>query len=142
MSPSPVSAVLVEAYRATKYHVFLDDMSFALRLGQHSDSLDRLYQDTQTRTAVFITAENPFSLKLSPAENSASQKRLAQQLSSLTEHIFEGAGQGDDETWPPEASFLALGINREQACALGQQFGQNAIIWADADAEPELILLR
>lgn len=142
MSQSSVSAALVEAYHATNYRVFLDGKPFALRVGQHSDALDSLYQATRARSAVFITAENPFSLTLSPAENSASQKRLAQQLSAFTEHIFEGAGQGDDETWPPEASFLALGINREQAWALGQQFGQNAIIWADADAVPELILLR
>jgi len=142
MSQSSVPSVLVEAYRATNYHVFLDGKPFVLRVGQHSDALDSLYQATRTRTAVFITAENPFSLTLSPAENSASQMRLAQQLSSLTEHIFDGAGQGDDEVWPPETSFLALGINREQACALGQQFGQNAILWADADSVPELILLR
>lgn len=142
MSQSSVPSVLVEAYRATNYHVFLDGKPFVLRVGQHSEALDSLYHDTQTRTAVFITAENPFSLTMSPAENGASQKRLAQKLSSLTEHIFEGTGQGDDETWPPEASFLALGVNREQACTLGRQFGQNAIVWVDADAEPELILLR
>lgn len=142
MSKTSVPAMLVEAYHATNYHVFLDGKPFALKVGRHSHSLASLYQETRTRTAVFITAENPFSLTFSPVENSASQKRLAQQLSTLTEHIFEGAGQGDDETWPPEASFLALGINREQACAQGRKFGQNAIIWAGADAVPELVLLR
>jgi hypothetical protein len=30
----------------------------------------------------------------------------------------------------------------EQAQALGAEFGQNAIVWADADAVPQLILLR
>ena len=142
MSQSSVSAALVEAYHATSYRVFLDDRPFDLRVGQYSDALGSLYQATRTCTAVFVTAENPFSLTFSTVENCASQRLLAQQLSALTEHIFEGAGQGHDEVWPPEASFLALGISREQACALGQQFGQNAIIWADADSVPELILLR
>jgi hypothetical protein len=34
------------------------------------------------------------------------------------------------------------GLTRTAAQQLGRQFEQNAIIWADADAIPELILLR
>jgi hypothetical protein len=44
--------------------------------------------------------------------------------------------------WPAEKSFLALGLDLEVSRALGAEFQQNAVLWANADAIPRLILLR
>ncbi|TXH37992.1 MAG: DUF3293 domain-containing protein [Burkholderiaceae bacterium] len=43
--------------------------------------------------------------------------------------------------WPGEDSFLVLGINLEAVKTLGRRFGQNAVLWCDATAIPQLILL-
>ena len=41
-----------------------------------------------------------------------------------------------------DAAFLVLGIYMMTACKIGEQFRQDAIIWIDDDAVPELLLLR
>jgi len=35
-----------------------------------------------------------------------------------------------------------LGISQGDAEAMGRKYGQNAIVWAEDDAVPQLILLR
>ncbi|MBI0412378.1 MAG: DUF3293 domain-containing protein, partial [Nitrosospira sp.] len=41
-----------------------------------------------------------------------------------------------------EKGFLAVGVDLVTAQRLGDQYGQNAILWADEDAVPRLVLLR
>lgn len=53
---------------------------------------------------------------------------------------FEGEGIGDNGTWPPEPSYLVLGICRPDAIALGHRFEQAAIVAGDAGGTAELIL--
>ena len=142
MSETSVPDALIHAYQSTSYRVVSCRDPFILRVGVPSKALSELFQESGCRSAVFITADNPFGQMLSAKANAMRQERLANRLAALTEHVLEGEGQGDDKTWPPETSFLALGIGRDQACALGSQFEQNAIVWADEDAIPELILLR
>ncbi len=57
------------------------------------------------------------------------------------DQIIEGMGIDPSGKWPAEKSFLALGLDLETSRALGREFGQNAIVWAGADAIPRLILL-
>jgi hypothetical protein len=44
--------------------------------------------------------------------------------------------------WPGERSVLVLGLELDAASALGIALRQNAIVCADADAVPQLVLLR
>ena len=67
---------------------------------------------------------------------------LAAALRSLGLPFFDGLGQHPSNGWQGEASFLALGATRDQACDLGTRFEQNAIVWAGADVVPRLVLLR
>ena len=55
---------------------------------------------------------------------------------------MNGRGIGSDETWPPEESFLALGLGYEQAVHIARHYGQNAFVWVEEDCVPKLILLR
>jgi hypothetical protein len=64
------------------------------------------------------------------------------ELEALGATVFEGVGQGDDLAWPGEASYLALGLSRDQACLLGRKYQQNAIVWIGTNGTPELVLLR
>jgi hypothetical protein len=51
-------------------------------------------------------------------------------------------GQHPSNKWPGEEIFLVLGLYFEAAKALGERFGQNAIVWCGIDAVPQLIVLR
>lgn len=77
--------------------------------------------------------------------NHAVCARLRDELIRLATHleqIVEGEGRDPSEAWAGEKSFLALGLDLETSQVLGRKFGQNAIVWAGADAIPRLILLR
>ena len=141
MRETLIATDLVGAYVDTDYRVAASP-PFVLRIDQHSPALAEAYRRSHAMSAVFITADNPFSEITSDVENVANHIELGAQLRELTDNVFDGAGQGAAADWPPESSYLALGLCREQACALGIQFNQNAIVFAGADAIPRLILLR
>lgn len=142
MLVSEIPAELIEAYKRTRYLVHTKDRIIALRIGEPSKELTNLLHSAQAVGGAFITAENPLSEALAADENKARQSRLREDLIGLGALVIDGAGQGDDPSWPAEASYAAIGISREQACGLGRKYQQNAIVWFDAGGTPELILLR
>jgi hypothetical protein len=56
--------------------------------------------------------------------------------------LVEGLGQHPTNAWEGEESFLVLGISLAKASEVGRKYNQNAIVWIDTDAIPQLILLR
>jgi len=141
VQPSTIPEALIAAYRATAYTSRINDADDVMTIGEKAIWLANLYDTHGASTALFITAENPFSETRTLAENAEAQARLRQCLLKATDIVFDGWGTGADTDWPPEKSFLALGLSLEAARALGMQFHQNAVIWAGADAIPQLILL-
>lgn len=137
-----ISADLVQAYGNTSYHVHRSTGSFTMRAGEYSAGLAALMEEHGARCAAFLTGDNPFSAHASACENRLARSRLYEALTRLGMAVFEGTGQGDDLSWPPEQSYLALGLDRTAASDLGRQFLQNAILWSGADATPQLVLLR
>ena len=142
MSVSEVPAELVEAYNRTQYLMQTETGEIVLRIGQPSKAIANLLKAAGADGGAFITAENPFSQPLTFEENKDRQDRLRQDLTELGALIIDGAGQGEDPSWPAEASYSAIGITRDQACELGQKYEQNAIVWIDVTGTGELILLR
>ncbi|HMO76528.1 MAG TPA: DUF3293 domain-containing protein [Sphingopyxis sp.] len=142
MCNSAIPPDLIDAYLGTEYRVFHPACRFSLRIGQHSPELAGLLIEGNSTSAVFITADNPFSELTNQTDNRQRSLELLAHLQAVSPLVFEGEGQGDDPAWPPERSFLALSIDRERSCQLGQRFGQNAIIWSGPDAIPQLVLLR
>ena len=48
-------------------------------------------------------------------------------------------GRDPDGGWDVEPSLVALGLTFDQACALGDEFGQNAVLFAGADGAMRLV---
>jgi hypothetical protein len=94
------------------------------------------------KSAAFITACNPYSRSTSSEENEARGRRLRLDIQRLGLTHFEGQGRDPSGQWPPEDSLLVLGLSRESALELGARYEQNALLWADTDAVPRLLLLR
>lgn len=76
-----------------------------------------------------------------PVANAERQRRPGDELAALGFAHFPGEGRGEDPSWPAEASFLVLGVGRQEASDLGRKYGQNAIVWVGSDGLPELVLL-
>lgn len=142
MSKSGVPAELVAAYMSTLYRTFTLSGDIVLRIGEPSSAMHRFIKSAGADGAAFLTAENPFSGQLCEADNHARQRSMREDLVLLGATIFDGAGQGEDPSWPAETSFTAIGITHAEACQLGIKYRQNAIVWIDINGVPELLLLR
>ena len=138
---SVVNEQLREAYGATNYNV-LGTTSFTLRIGVESADIADVYRDNDVSTAAFLTACNPFSVPTPEHENELKQQQLEERLHELSVSFLEGIGENSSGEWAGEPSVLALGISRETATRLGNDFWQNGIVWIDADRIPELIFLK
>lgn len=142
MAHSEISLEKILAYRETNYRVGTAPTSFILRIGTHSSDLELYYLANQVTCALFITAFNPLGIVTDTASNEAAHAHLGDELRALGAKCIEGEGADPAGLWPPEKSFLALGIEATNARELGLRFKQDAVVWADTDAIPELILLR
>jgi len=113
-----------------------------LVIGQYCDILSRLMIAAKQSSALFITGCNPHSRLQCAQQNDLAQIRLHRELMHYSTWIHSGESSDPQNNWPPESSYLALGIDLLQSMQLGIRFKQNAIIWCNNDAIPRLILLR
>ena len=110
MSGSDISSELIDAYRATNYHV-LGSSPFVLNIGRPSQPLQKLYDEHECQSAAFITAWNPFSQATDNAENSRLQALLETGISAVSTTLIAGIGEDPSGLWPGEESTLALGVS-------------------------------
>ncbi len=140
--PGGIPKALQNAYRATSYRALVDGGALTLRISVPCPRLVSLMERLGRTTAVFVTAFNPLGERWPDEENEAAHRRLKAALSGLDVVIYEGEGRPDSADWAPEKSLLVLGLSHVQACALGRQFEQNALVWCTLRGIPELVLLR
>lgn len=138
---SSLQTELIEAYRKTDFRV-LGSQNFTLRVDTVSEPLRRLFEEEGVRSAAFVTAWNPYSAPTAVDDNHRAQTALRQRLARDGYTTIDGFGIDPTSDWAGEDSVLILGMSLDQAKCLGDELKQNAIIWADEDAVPRLILLR
>ena len=131
----------LEAYRVTHYRV-MSETSFILRVGEYSQILRSLHTTAACESSAFLTAWNPFGELCTDEVNNAAQRQLIAEIEVRSLAWLSGEGVDPNGTWPGEPSLLILGISCEEAKRLGVTFKQNALLWMDSRATPELILLR
>ena len=141
MLDTTIADDLLESYRNTDYKVQGQD-PFILRIGQLSEPLLQLFKQHRCNCAGFITASNPYSQKLDSSVNAQRHLDFKADLISRSLIFIEGVGIGKDPDWPGEASCLVFGLALEASRVLGNKFNQNAIVWCNAEARPQLVLLR
>lgn len=136
----PLSADLLAAYRDADYVVF-GPPDLVLRIGEPSPRLDALLEAAGATTAAYLSAANPHGKPRPAAENAAAAAVLDNLLEAAGYPRHPGEGRDPQGRSPPEPSVLAIGIYRENAEALGRLFGQNAIVFVEKHAAPELVIL-
>ena len=141
MTDSRIEPDTIQAYRETGYGV-TGDQPFELHIDMFSAELTALHAAHRVTCSAFITACNPLSRALDEQSNQRRHDQLRRELERCDLTFVEGIGKHPSNHWPGEASYLVLGTPLEHAKKLGIQFEQNAIVWSDAEARPQLILLR
>jgi len=135
----PLSPDLLAAYENADYVVFADP-EVVLKIGEPSRRLDALLEQEGASTAAFVTAANPRSEPRSPGENAAALAKLDQVVAAAGYPWCAGEGREPDGSWV-EPSRLVIGIYRDHAQTLARLFGQNAIVFVEKGAAPELVVL-
>jgi len=132
---------LIAAYQNTHYKVLDANKDFELKVNQKSAALHNLYQKHGMNSATFISAYNPYSQINSPELNAKAHTGLCEILSATSYINYQGLGIDPTGKWEYEKSLLLIGISFGDACQLGVDFQQNAILFADGQAIPRLVLL-
>ncbi len=102
----------------------------AIIIGKPNKMLERLLQLYHTDEWAIITADNPGSELLTPAENRIRYESLLMEAKRLPFPFFPGYGLDPTGEWPPERNVLLAGISREEAMELGKKFDQNAVVFS------------
>jgi hypothetical protein len=137
-----MTSELLAAYHAAHYQVRYPQGAFTLKTDSRSHELAALLHDTGHNCAAFITACNPHSWPQSAADNAQAQRQLAVELAEHGYEAIPAIGLDPAGEWQGEESFLVPGLDLDNAKSLGEQYAQNAILWADAEtAVPHLVLL-
>ena len=128
-----------EAYERTTFVVFENGREISFRVGSPASSLAALMKRQGATRSAFMTAWNPASVSLPPADNDKRQRSLERTIEAAGYSCLPGEGRGDDPSWAPEESLLVLGISEGKAVSLGRQFGQLAIVVARAGKPARLV---
>jgi len=141
-SPGTPDADLDRAYIATSFEAELPDKRLRIRVGNTHTELDAVLATHHVGNWIYITACNPASRWLPDSENNRRQKDLEDWIRETGRVYFSGQGVGDDVRWPPEPSFLVLGVSRPEAIQWGRKFGQNAVVWGTCSKAAMLVNCR
>ena len=125
------------AYERTRYCVDEEKRRVCFLAGSASARVRALLDRHGANRFAFITAWNPGSVVLPPAENARRQAQLRAEVQRY--ETLDGEGVGDDPKWDPEGSLMVLGISRGKAVALARRYGQLAIVYGQRGAAPELV---
>lgn len=134
-------SLLRQAYRETHY-IIRSHPPVVLYIDQPSVQLLRLHEVWQVGCSTFITACNPRSELLDPAENQQRQARLAVTLTELGFPYVAGQGCHPSNQWPAEDSFWVPGMTAATGLTLAVRFSQNAIEYAGNNAIPTLLFCK
>jgi hypothetical protein len=129
-------------YKATTYRVFLPGGMCELRIGEACAVLADWMETAGVSEFAVVTACNPGSQQLSAERNAELQAQLECDLIEGNYEPYACENVADDENWPSEESCFIGDIAHEDACALGENYGQNAIVYGGADGVPHLVWIE
>ena len=133
------SEQLLEAYRATAYRADVGGTTVELRIGEPADDLSDRTGGQSDIAWAFISAANPGSERLPQEVNLSRHQALEAELAGRGFDVFPGWGVPDGDDWKPEISLLVLGIDRDDAVAIGRRFEQVAIVCGRIGGVAELV---
>jgi hypothetical protein len=131
---------LIEEYQNAEYVVYAEP-EFLMYVDTYCESLKRIMTEKQLAQAAFITAYNPYSESLDEQENIKRQTALIEELREMGLDFIQGIGRDKEALWPGEKGVLVFNISNAVARMLGNKYEQNAILWIEKDACPQLLLL-
>lgn len=136
----PLDPALRAAYERAIYAVF-GSPEVTFRIGEKSDVLDAMMALNRVECAAFVSSANTRGLVTPENERRLAAFLLKSRLAEVKHKVYQGEGRDPEGRWSAEPSVLIMGIARAEAEALGRRLEQNAIVYVDKGAAPELVVL-
>jgi len=135
---------LERAYLQTLYRILVDGAPIDRRIGQADAEADeRLRREAGCRRCwALVTAWNRGSLPCDEGLNRQRQAQLLQQLAQLGQPHLPALHRSPAGDWPEEESCLLIDPPPGRAAALGQAYGQVAVVTATLGEAPQLVWLQ
>ena len=131
---------LKNAYRNTIFRIF-SNTPFDLKIDVYSKALNQCFKYHNAKTCTIITAYNPYSKRITDAENIKKNIALLSEINKSGFNYLDAIGLDPQNEWEGEASFFIFNISQLEAQRMGNKYQQNAIVWAETDCIPRLIFL-
>lgn len=127
---------LLSAYQHTVWSIDAPDGRVTARSGTPAPAA--------LRPSAIVTAYNPASRPRNPEQNQRADQALLGRIRALGLHPWRtlAHGAGDDASAWDEPGWCLPGDTRAAAVLLGRDFGQNAIVWTDADGTVSIVCTR
>lgn len=127
------------AFRATTYRVFVPGGPFSLRIGEAHAGLAAWLQEHGHTGFAILSAWNPGAHAMPVTRNAERQTALACDLLEGNFVLHAGENVPDEDAGWREESCFVPDLAPEDACALGEAYGQSAVICGGTDGVPQLI---
>jgi hypothetical protein len=124
-----MNRTLEDFYFHTTYRALFKKKFIDFRLDDQKKYRRLAFCHLSIKSWAFISAENPYSIKLSERENYFRSGQLSRYLSVKKRNYVPGLGIPDCIDWPVELGFFILNISMSDAKYIGNKFQQNAILW-------------
>jgi hypothetical protein len=130
------------AYRATTYRVYLPGGVLDLRIGQACEKLGTWLKGEGASSYAIISGFNPDNCLAMAEQNAEYQSQLECELIEGNYEPYTGENIPDEANAPLEESCFVADIELEDAVALAEDFGQNAIVFGRLGEAPDLIWIE
>lgn len=128
-----------EIYRNAVYKISSPEI--LISVNKKNPVLDDLLKKENKKSWAFLTAYNPYSILVPEEQNEFNQNKLIKILLNENYILYDGIASSSDNSFPEEKSFLCIGISFERSIEIGNEFEQNAILYAEFGFEAKLIFL-
>jgi len=135
-----IEVSLLDAYLSTHFVVYEGDTTFTIMCGRQLPEFDTLLDSRGVKSAVIITAWNPWSRATGHRENECAQKKLEDTLRQAEFSYLPSSGVDPNGEWPAEPSFCVLGMSAQEAELWSKTYRQNAVVIYRAHGSAELLL--
>ena len=129
-TPPPPTAELVAAYRATVFCVY-GHAPIDLKIAGLADTHDAWLALLGKRSAVVVTAWNPFSRATDLALNQERQQKLISVVNDSALSWCAASGTDPKGKWPAEESICVFDVPAETIDLWLRQFSQYAVVLAE-----------
>lgn len=130
------------AYKATTYRVYLPGGGLDLRIGQASEKLCIWLKGEGATTYAIISGFNPNNCLATAEQNAEYQSELECVLIEGNYEPYTGENIPDVANAPLEETCFVADIELDDAVALAEEFGQNAIVFGRVGDAPGLVWIE